>query len=202
MSRARRAVLGALIGLLVGGAAVYLLFRPATTPAQNSTALRPFPLLSPGVQSSAPAPGRRPAPDFALPSLRGGTSRLSDFRGSVVLLNFFASWCAPCAAEAPDLQRTYEKYRARNVVFLGVAILDEFKEAQAFQQRHRLSYPAVFDEGNRVMERYQVTGLPTSIFIDRQGVIVSRFVGPFVGPSGVAELERRLAQAGATSPAP
>lgn len=203
MSRGRRVLLGALVGVLIGGAAAYLLFRPVSSPARNPTSLQPYPLAStPGQPPARPLRARRPAPEFALPSLRGGEIRLSDFRGKVVLLNFFASWCAPCAAEAPDLRATSEKYGGRNVVFVGVAILDEFKEAQAFLERHRLPYPAAFDRGNKIMERYQVTGLPTSIFIDPAGMIVSRFVGPFIGPEGVAELERRLAQAGAQPAAP
>lgn len=203
MSRGRRVLLGALVGVLIGGAAAYLLFRPVSSPARNPTSLQPYPLAStPGRPPARPLQARRPAPAFALPSLRGGEIRLSDFRGKVVLLNFFASWCAPCAAEAPDLRATSEKYGGRNVVFVGVAILDEFDQAQAFLERHRLTYPAAFDRGNKIMEKYQVTGLPTSIFIDPSGMIVSRFVGPFIGPEGVAELERRLAQAGAQPAAP
>ncbi len=203
MSRGQRVLLSALLGVLIGGAAAYLLFRPASSPARNPTSLQPYPLAPvPGASPARPLQARRPAPEFSLPSLRGGEVRLSDFRGKVVLLNFFASWCGPCAAEAPDLRATYEKYRSRNVVFVGVAILDDFSEAQAFLQRHRLTYPAAFDRGNKIMEKYQVTGLPTSIFIDSGGIIVSRFVGPFVGPEGVAELEHRLAQAGALPAAP
>jgi len=189
-----RPLIGALIGLLIGGAAAYVLFRPSPSPAvdpvRNVRVYRVPP-------TGAPRPvARRPAPDFDLPSLRGGRLHLSDFRGQIVLLNFFASWCAPCAAEVPELQRAYENHRRHGVVVLGVAILDEFTEAQAFLARHRLTYPAVFDQGNRMMERYQVVGLPTSVFIDPSGQITSRFVGPFLGPAGVAELERRLAEAG------
>lgn len=203
MSRGQRVLLSALMGVLIGGAAVFLLFRPASSPARNPLSLQPYPLASaPGAPPARPLQARRPAPEFALPSLRGGEIRLADFRGKVVLLNFFASWCAPCAVEAPDLRATSEKYRGRNVVFVGVAILDEFGEARAFLERHRLTYPAAFDQGNKIMEKYQVTGLPTSIFIDPSGMIVSRFVGPFVGPEGVTELERRLAQAGAPPAAP
>ncbi len=128
----------------------------------------------------------------------GGVAYLLVRRGKVVLLNVFASWCAPCAAEAPDLRATFERYRSRGVVFVGVAVLDEVDAALAFLQRHRLPYPAVYDRSGRLLELYQITGLPTSIFIDPSGMIVDRFVGPFIGPAGVAELERRLAQAGAT----
>lgn len=190
----RRAFASALVGLLVGGIGAYLLFRPVMFPAAIPERAGAFPVSrSPGRLPSL----RRPAPEFALPSLRGGTIRLSAFRGRVVMMNFFASWCAPCADEAPDLRATYEKYRDRGVEFLGVAVLDEFDEARAFLARHRLAYPAVFDQGNRVMTQYQVIGLPTSVFIDPAGQIVDRFVGPFIGPEGAAELERRLARAGA-----
>jgi len=198
----RRLLLGALVGLLAGVGVAYLLVRPAASPAQDPLALRPYPIApAPSGSPARPLPALRPAPDFTLPSLRGGQLRLGELRGKVVLLNFFASWCAPCAAEAPDLRATYERYRARDVVFVGVAVLDEADAARAFLQRHRLPYPAVFDGSGRLMELYQITGLPTSIFIDSRGMIVGRFVGPFIGPAGVAELERRLIQAGA-KPAP
>ncbi|MDQ7849833.1 MAG: TlpA disulfide reductase family protein [Armatimonadota bacterium] len=198
MTRGRRLFLGALVGLLAGGGLAYLLVLPATSPGQDPRALRPYAVVPPSGRSPAsPLLAGRPAPDFTLPSLRGGQLRLSDFRGKVVLLNFFASWCAPCAAEAPDLRTVYERYRNRGVVFVGVAVLDEVDAARAFLQRHGLPYPAVFDRSGRLMERYQITGLPTSIFIDPSGMLVDRFVGPFIGPAGAAELERRLVRAGA-----
>jgi hypothetical protein len=82
-------------------------------------------------------------------------------------------------------------------VVLGVAILDDYEEAQAFLARHNATYPAVFDARNEIMDAYDVTSLPTSIFITADGQVTGRFQGPFVGEEGVAELVRWLVRSGA-----
>ena len=136
---------------------------------------------------------RVPAPLFTLPSLRGPERiALADFRGRVVVLNFFASWCAPCALEAADLQRAWVASQERGVVFLGVAIQDEEKAAQAFLTRHGITYPAAFDGDGSVMQAYGITGIPTTVFIDPTGRITGRHAGIFVGDEGVARLQARI----------
>jgi cytochrome c biogenesis protein CcmG/thiol:disulfide interchange protein DsbE len=143
---------------------------------------------------------RDPAPPFRLPSLRGPERlALADFRGQVVVLNFFASWCGPCALEAADLQRTWETVRGRGVVFVGIAIQDREREAQGFLAKYGITYPAVFDADGEVMQAYRITGIPTTVIIDADGRIALRHAGIFVGEEGRARL---LAAIEATRGAP
>jgi peroxiredoxin len=142
----------------------------------------------------APAPGVAPAdrvaaPGFDLPSLRGaGRVALAQLRGQVVVINFFASWCGPCALEAADLERAWQETRDRGVVFLGVAVQDTAPEARAFLATHRITYPAAFDERGDVLARYRVTGIPTTVVVDPEGRIAARHAGIFVGDEGRAAL--------------
>lgn len=195
--RLRQSLIWMVVGTATAALAIYLLFQPA--PGAQPAA-SPVDSLAPvSVATSRGVALGKVAPQFAGRSLRdqGKSLQLSDFRGQTVLLNFFASWCPPCAAEVPELQKIWVKHRDRGVVVLGVAILDDYEEAQAFLTRHNATYPAVFDARNEVMDAYDVTSLPTSVFITADGEISSRFLGPFVGEEGVAELIRRLMQSGA-----
>lgn len=136
---------------------------------------------------------RIPAPMFTLPSLRGPeVISLADFRGQVVVLNFFASWCAPCALEAADFGRAWQQTRDQAVAFIGIAIQDTEPAARAFLERHAVPYPAVFDRDGSIMRAYDVTGIPTTVFIDPVGRIVGRHAGIFVGDEGVARLRARI----------
>ncbi len=138
----------------------------------------------------------RLAPAFALPSLRGPERiGVADFRGRVVVLNFFASWCAPCEMEAADLERVWQTHRDRGVVFLGVAIQDQPAAARAFLEKHEITYPAVIDTSNEIMHTYRVSGIPTTFFIDAQGRITGRHAGIFVGEEGRARLGDRIERA-------
>ncbi len=144
---------------------------------------------------------RAPAPAFVLPSLRDpGTIALQEFRGQVVVLNFFASWCKPCELEAADLQRTWEAVQGRGVVLLGIAIQDRDEDARQFLRRHGLTYPAAIDRDNRVADAYRVTGIPTTVFVDPWGRLAGRHVGVFVGADGRARLQARIEAARRSTP--
>jgi len=119
-----------------------------------------------------------PAPDFELPSLDDGTPiALSSFRGHVVVLNFWASWCAPCRVEAPGLRRVSERYRDRGVRFLGVDYRDDDAAGRAFVDEFRLKYPSVIDPSGSLAYAYELIGFPTTFIIDPAGTIRYRFVG-------------------------
>ena len=136
---------------------------------------------------------RVPAPLFTLPSLRGADQvELQSLRGQVVVLNFFASWCVPCALEASDLQRAWRASRDRGVTFVGIAVQDEALAARAFLVRHGVAYPAAYDRDGSVMQAYNVNGIPTTVFIDPVGRIAGRHAGIFVGDAGVARLRARI----------
>jgi DsbE subfamily thiol:disulfide oxidoreductase len=119
-----------------------------------------------------------PTPDFELPSLEGGTPiALSSFRGQVVVLNFWASWCAPCRLEAPGLRRVSGRYRDRGVRFLGVDYRDNDAAGRAFVDEFRLRYPSVADPSGSLADDYALIGFPTTFIIDPAGTIRYRFVG-------------------------
>lgn len=119
------------------------------------------------------------APDFALKNMAGETIRLSDFKGKSVLVNFWATWCAPCRAEAPVLQRVAVEYKDK-LVIIGVNMTTNDTPAQvpAFVEEFGLTFPIVLDETGEVSQAYQVIGLPTSIFIDQDGIITDVRLGP------------------------
>ena len=122
--------------------------------------------------------GHRPAPDFEMPGLTGGGSiSLEEFRGRVVVLNFWASWCGPCRLEAPDLQATWEAYRDRGVQFLGVNYRDNEAAARAFIDEFGITYPSVYDPAGKLAFDYRLFGVPTTFIIDGQGQIRFQFTG-------------------------
>ncbi|HEX2172857.1 MAG TPA: TlpA disulfide reductase family protein [Dehalococcoidia bacterium] len=135
----------------------------------------------------------RQAPDFTVESFTGETVRLSDFRGRPVLINYWAAWCEPCRAEAPLMERIWREYRDRGVVFLGIDIWDDEKEARAFLERYQITYPSAQDLRGTSAISYGVRGIPESFFIDREGQLVRKWTGPFTEASLRAALEEVLA---------
>lgn len=125
----------------------------------------------------------RPAADFRLAAFDGGQMRLSDFRGQVVVVNFWASWCPPCREEARDLERAWQELRDANVVFLGLNVWDDRDEALAFIDEFDVSYlNGVIDDGNPAVD-FGVRGLPETFIINADGDIVAKFIGPVKAPA-------------------
>jgi peroxiredoxin len=120
-----------------------------------------------------------PAPDFTLLTLDGETVRLSDFKGKPVLINFWATWCGPCRAEFPDFQKASVD-NADNLVIIGInnTSTDQKEQVPAFVKEFGITYPIVLDESGDTAKAYGILGLPTSIFIDRNGNVNEIFTGP------------------------
>lgn len=129
-------------------------------------------------QRNQPQPrAGEPAPDFTMTTFDGEPIRLSDWQGQIVIVNFWASWCAPCRAEAPDLQAIHEDYREQGVVVVGVNWLDTERNARAFMQEFGLTYWNAPDVGDIVGNRYNIQGAPENFIIGRDGIVVTHIIG-------------------------
>jgi cytochrome c biogenesis protein CcmG/thiol:disulfide interchange protein DsbE len=122
---------------------------------------------------------RQPAPSLTLPRLGGGGSgSLSDYRGEVVVLNYWASWCDPCREESPLLQRWHRRIASRGGTVLGVDTLDVLSDAQAFIRETGLTYPMLRDRDGGTQSKFGVVGYPETIVLDRRGRIAALRRGP------------------------
>ena len=119
----------------------------------------------------------RQAADFTLPLFGGGNITLSNLKGKPVVLNFWASWCPPCREEAPALQKVSQVYKDKDVTFIGVDIQDREADAQAFIKEFGVTYPNGPDIGGKITIDYGVRLLPVTFFINRDGVILTRWEG-------------------------
>ena len=119
----------------------------------------------------------KPAPRFTVALFSRGTFDTADYRGRVLVVNFWASWCIPCRAEAPRLQHTWERYRSRGVVVVGVNIQDEENAAREFLREFGQTFPTGMDLSGRISIDYGVYGIPETFIIDQQGRIVYKHVG-------------------------
>ena len=165
----RREVLMALGGAVVGLLVIGLVWVLSGSNAQP--ALPPVGELN------------RPAPDFTLPGLNGQDVRLSDYRGKVVLVNFWGTWCEPCKEETPALQQSYLKLRDQGLVIIGVDLRNQegdgaegVDNVRSFTEGYGVTYPIALDIKGEVARAFQIYPIPTSYFIDPSGTI--RYVRP------------------------
>jgi DsbE subfamily thiol:disulfide oxidoreductase len=121
---------------------------------------------------------RQPAPDFTLADLSGRKISLKDFRGKVVFLNFWATWCEYCREEMPAMQRLYREFSGKGFEIVGVNVKDKRAAAVAFAQKLGISYPIALDPNGEVGLLYGAFGMPLSYLIDRDGLVLARLFGP------------------------
>jgi cytochrome c biogenesis protein CcmG/thiol:disulfide interchange protein DsbE len=165
--------------LLIAGASWIVLSAEAGAPVTN--------------ELSAPQTGF-PAPDFTLNTPSGETITLSNLQGQTVLVNFWATWCPPCRAEMPAIQKVYEEYRDQGFTVLAVnsAFQDDPLAIVPFAVEYGLTFPILLDETADVSRAYQVRSLPSSYFINRYGVITQVVIG---GPMSETLLRTRIEEA-------
>ncbi len=124
-------------------------------------------------------PGSR-APDFTLPDLKGRMVSLSDHRGKVVFVNFWATWCKPCREEMPSMERLYRFLKSKDVPFeiLAVSIDSEGPEVvENFRKEFNLTFPILHDRKGKIKEIYKTTGVPESFIVDQKGVVAQKVIG-------------------------
>ncbi|MCH8201169.1 MAG: TlpA family protein disulfide reductase [Chloroflexi bacterium] len=119
------------------------------------------------------------APDFLLEALDGEETRLSDFRGQPVVLNFWATWCGPCRKEMPQFIAAYDAHRDEGLVVIGLNLQESESIIRPFTEDFGIDFPVLIDRDGEVGDDYRLLGLPATYFIGRDGVIESAFIGPF-----------------------
>ena len=143
--------------------------------------------------SSSPSPREGfLAPDFTLDTLDGSKVTLSELRGQIVVINFWATWCLPCREETPALEKSYEQYKESGVIILGVNLTnqDSMSDIESFVQEFKLTYPILLDRDGRISNYlYQIRGLPTTFFVSREGIIRTVLVG---GPMSETFIRSRI----------
>lgn len=134
------------------------------------------------------------APDFSLTGFDGREVTLSELRGQVVIVNFWASWCLPCREEAAYLERTWLKYKDKGVVFIGVDYADTEMKALAYIQEFNITYLNGPDIGTRISQAYNIQGVPETFFVAKNGELHGVHIGPMVPPQLDDKIEELLAE--------
>ena len=130
------------------------------------------------VNSPPAAKGGRLAPNFLLSDLDGNEIDLSNLRGKTVIVNFWATWCPPCREEMPDIESLYQQYKNQGVEVIGIGMMENENRVREFVQKGNYSWTFTIDTKGDVARNYRVVAIPTSFFIDSQGIIRSIHRGP------------------------
>jgi cytochrome c biogenesis protein CcmG/thiol:disulfide interchange protein DsbE len=134
------------------------------------------------------------APDFVLTTFDNRQVALKDLRGKVVVLNFWASWCLPCRVEAPYLERTWQKYKDRGVVFIGADYVDTEPKALEYIKEFDITYLNGPDLGTRMSQAYRIKGVPETFYIAKNGELRGVKIGPLESPELEQKIEELLAE--------
>jgi thiol-disulfide isomerase/thioredoxin len=150
-----------------------------------------------GTITVVPRADRVPAPELSGPTLDGATWSLADQQGQTVVLNVWASWCPPCRAEMPGLQRLSQRYAAQGVAFAGLDTRDTDAAARAFVENIGVTYPQVVDPDGRLLLAFRDSlppqAIPSTLIVDDEGLIAARVIGPITEPRLAALLDDVLA---------
>ncbi|CUS35831.1 peroxiredoxin family protein [Candidatus Nitrospira nitrificans] len=141
--------------------------------------------------SRVPAVGTA-AEDFRLVDLEGTQQSLSRYRGKVVLVNFWATWCKPCTTEMPAMQATYDKLREKGFVVLAVNELEDEAKVREHIKQHGHTFPVLMDRDNKVANQFGVFGLPVSVFIDEKGVVQEYIKGGLLTEQVILDTVARI----------
>jgi peroxiredoxin len=165
--------------VLVAVVVIALFAGGVLTLSLNSDILSPVETDASGATESSQGPIRpgNPAPDFELTDLDGRTVSLSEWRDQPVLINFWASWCGPCELEMPVIEKAYQAHRKDGLVVLAIATDDTQENVRSFFGKHQLSFRPMLDKTGDVSQSYSVFGLPTSVFVGRDGLITDVHTG-------------------------
>jgi peroxiredoxin len=175
-----------LIGLLLGGGVGFLIFwgfpkqgQSETVPTGiDSDAIMPDEIISVSDgQASFGLQVGSPAPDFVLEDATGEEYRLSDLRGNIVLLNFWATWCGPCLVEMPLLETEYQVYKDEGFIILAVNDGESAERVANFGEENGLNFPLLLDPSGVVQRLYEIRGYPSSVFVDEEGRVKFIHIG-------------------------
>lgn len=117
------------------------------------------------------------APHFTLKDLNGKEVKLEDYRGKVIFLNFWATWCMPCREEIESMKTLYAEFKDRGFIILAVNIKESTKKVKAFQKSYKMNFPILLDSDGKVSSRYGVRLVPTTVLIDREGYLIGSALG-------------------------
>lgn len=153
-----------------------------------------------GMSGRPPVVGT-PAADFSLTDLNGRVHRLNDYRGQIVLVNFWATWCKPCTTEMPAMQATYDRLRDKGFAVLAVNELEDEAKVRDHIRTYGHTFPVLLDRDNHVANQFGVFGLPVSVFIDESGVVQEYIKGGLLTEQKIVEVVGRIRAAGAAKAA-
>jgi peroxiredoxin len=126
-----------------------------------------------------PIKGNKKAPDFSLKDLNGKEVEIKQFKGKVIFLNFWATWCGPCKEEMPGMEALHQQLKEKNFVMLTISVdYEGIKPVQEFISKHRYTFPVLLDPKGETLDLFEVKGIPTTFFVDKKGKMVGKAIGP------------------------